>query len=168
MNVNHFIILYNYFKEKGENLLDDYSECVYWNWNSDDDNYIDRDDYAKIQESLSKMRRLKLMDVDFISESRYNAKQAFLNWCRFEEMQKNKPRRIASSYISKKSVRESVFALYGKICLCCGSFDNIQIDHITSVKNGGENSIENFQPLCKSCNVKKGTKTIDYRSHNNI
>jgi 5-methylcytosine-specific restriction endonuclease McrA len=57
-----------------------------------------------------------------------------------------------------------VFEMYGKQCLCCGSTKQISLDHVVSVKNGGENSIENLQPLCKSCNSTKGFRTIDYRT----
>lgn len=35
-------------------------------------------------------------------------------------------------------------------------------DHIVSVKNGGSDNIENIQPLCMKCNVKKHSKSIRY------
>jgi len=73
-------------------------------------------------------------------------------------------RKSASIYISKKAVRTEVFDLHGHKCLCCGSYDNICIDHIVAVANGGLNEIENLQPLCRSCNSSKGAKTIDYRN----
>lgn len=54
---------------------------------------------------------------------------------------------------------------YGGRCLCCGKTGTtLTRDHIVPVRLGGSNSIENIQPLCKSCNSKKHTKTIDYRS----
>lgn len=48
-------------------------------------------------------------------------------------------------------------------CLSCGSTDDITMDHIIPVKRGGPNTKDNVQPLCRSCNSSKGTKTIDYR-----
>lgn len=53
---------------------------------------------------------------------------------------------------------------YGNKCLCCGKADTkLTLDHVIPLSKGGGNSIENVQPLCFSCNSKKGTKHIDYR-----
>lgn len=52
---------------------------------------------------------------------------------------------------------------YGNKCLCCGYTGQLAIDHIIPLINGGEHDVNNIQPLCRSCNSKKGTKTIDYR-----
>jgi 5-methylcytosine-specific restriction endonuclease McrA len=52
---------------------------------------------------------------------------------------------------------------YGNKCLCCGSTENLTPDHIIPLSRGGKNIIENIQPLCLTCNKRKGTKIIDYR-----
>ncbi len=53
---------------------------------------------------------------------------------------------------------------YENKCLCCGSKKKkLTIDHVIPLVLGGVNSIENIQPLCGSCNSKKGIKTTDYR-----
>lgn len=52
---------------------------------------------------------------------------------------------------------------YGNKCLCCNDVCKLTQDHIVPVSRGGSNTIENIQPLCITCNFKKGTKTIDYR-----
>jgi 5-methylcytosine-specific restriction endonuclease McrA len=48
-------------------------------------------------------------------------------------------------------------------CLACGKKKNLTVDHIVPLAAGGTNWPDNLQGLCKSCNSRKGTKTIDYR-----
>lgn len=53
---------------------------------------------------------------------------------------------------------------YDNKCLCCGKYDEkLTVDHVIPLISGGTNYITNIQPLCKSCNCRKRTKTIDYR-----
>lgn len=53
---------------------------------------------------------------------------------------------------------------YDNKCLCCGRDDvKLTMDHIVPLSMGGSNDIDNIQPLCLSCNVKKGVKMTDYR-----
>lgn len=55
---------------------------------------------------------------------------------------------------------------YDYTCLACGQrepYIKLTIDHVLPLKLGGKNVIENSQPLCKSCNSKKGARYIDYR-----
>lgn len=53
---------------------------------------------------------------------------------------------------------------YGNKCLCCGRTDvKLTQDHIMPLSLGGLHSIENIQPLCRSCNSRKSAKFIDYR-----
>ncbi len=81
----------------------------------------------------------------------------------FKEHIYNAPRREAQSFIGKKNIREFIFKRDNYRCLCCGSNDNLSIDHIKSINSGGENKISNLQTLCRSCNSSKSTKFIDYR-----
>lgn len=54
-------------------------------------------------------------------------------------------------------------AKYDHRCLACGKQKPLEPDHIVPVIHGGSGDVSNIQPLCRSCNAKKGTKTIDYR-----
>jgi len=50
-----------------------------------------------------------------------------------------------------------VLAYYNFACMSCGikGRQNLTIDHIISVKDGGHNTINNVQPLCTHCHAKK-------------
>ena len=54
--------------------------------------------------------------------------------------------------------------LYEYKCLCCHKKKPLEADHIISIAKGRTSNISNIQPLCRSCNSRKGTKTIDYRT----
>lgn len=76
-------------------------------------------------------------------------------------------RRLALSSTPFPFTQDEWIALcnrYDNKCLCCGSLDDLTIDHVHPVSRGGRNSIDNIQPLCRSCNSAKGTKHTDYRS----
>ena len=58
----------------------------------------------------------------------------------------------------RKLIRDRVLKRFNNQCCHCGSGDRLEVDHIIPVSKGGEHSEENFQILCKTCNLKKGSK----------
>jgi 5-methylcytosine-specific restriction endonuclease McrA len=76
---------------------------------------------------------------------------------------------IEGSYTPKEWI--SLKEYFNCRCLRCGRHETelsrpLQQDHVIPVSKGGNNWIDNIQPLCCDCNGMggKGTKTIDYRS----
>lgn len=65
-------------------------------------------------------------------------------------------RKVASQCCSDINVRNAVFERDGFKCKICGLDENLSIDHILSVRLGGNNELDNLQTLCLPCNVKKG------------
>lgn len=59
---------------------------------------------------------------------------------------------------------QALCSYYMDQCLSCGDVpDKLTRDHVVPLIKGGSDDIGNIQPLCRSCNDSKGTKTIDYR-----
>ena len=59
----------------------------------------------------------------------------------------------------------------GNACLCCGASGRgvkLQIDHITSLKFGGESTLDNSQTLCSLCNQHKGTNELNFRYNSSL
>lgn len=70
-------------------------------------------------------------------------------------------RRDAGTYTNAEW--DQLCAAYNHRCLCCGECRPLTIDHVIPLSLGGSNTIDNLQPLCISCNDRKGTKSTDYR-----
>ncbi len=58
---------------------------------------------------------------------------------------------------------QALCEFYGNVCLCCRRERPLARDHVIPVSKGGGSGIENLQPLCASCNSKKGDRAIDFR-----
>jgi hypothetical protein len=60
--------------------------------------------------------------------------------------------------------RNKVYKKFGGHCAYCGKelkFREMQADHKTPLYRGGEDTLENMYPACRSCNFYKSTRTID-------
>jgi hypothetical protein len=50
-------------------------------------------------------------------------------------------------------------------CFCCSeeiSFTNFDCGHVIPVRDGGNNDIENLEPVCRSCNLHMGTMNMTF------
>ena len=64
----------------------------------------------------------------------------------------------ASIFTGNKKNRNAIFNRDGKVCKNCGTTKDLTLDHIIPVSKGGENTLDNLQVLCRSCNSKKNNK----------
>lgn len=91
-------------------------------------------------------------------------------WCCYSDLTlitlrlapKTKP--VKSSYKRKDidhEVRRFVYERDAYRCKGCEDWHDLCIDHVLPVSRGGSNNTDNLQTLCRSCNSKKGAKTMD-------
>ena len=59
-----------------------------------------------------------------------------------------------SRYISEIT-KKVVYARDGGVCVCCGSSESLEYDHITPFSCGGTSEVSNIQLLCQKCNRSK-------------
>jgi hypothetical protein len=59
-----------------------------------------------------------------------------------------------SRYVSQ-TTKKVVFSRDGGICQCCGSYENLEYDHISPYSCGGSSDASNIQLLCQKCNRSK-------------
>jgi hypothetical protein len=76
-----------------------------------------------------------------------------------KEQRKIRTKRLRSEIIANY---DTFFMLLsrrdGTYCQYCQSTDNLQIDHVIAIANGGDNALDNLQLLCRPCNSKKHDK----------
>jgi hypothetical protein len=67
-----------------------------------------------------------------------------------------------------KNLWSILIECYGNKCLCCGSEENLELDHVIPLSwatiETKLHDFSNFQILCRSCNAKKRDKHIDFRT----
>jgi 5-methylcytosine-specific restriction endonuclease McrA len=77
---------------------------------------------------------------------------------------RNRARRLklSKSKITQKEINDLIIE-HNSCCYYCStqvkSGINLHLDHKVPLSLGGENKIENLVPSCKTCNLRKGTKT---------
>ncbi len=62
-------------------------------------------------------------------------------------------------YRNRKNKVEEVLERDNFTCQTCGAKDDLVIDHVIPVALGGDTTMENLQALCRTCNLKKGSKS---------
>lgn len=78
-----------------------------------------------------------------------------------------------NNYYNRKSIPKSVRnqiwrdrfgdQFYGRCDVCKNTIrrDNFEAGHIISAKDGGEDTIDNLKPICRTCNRSMGTQNLE-------
>jgi hypothetical protein len=75
----------------------------------------------------------------------------------FKEYLLNENTKIVRQPIPEE-IKQAVWLRDEGKCVYCGLKENLQYDHIIPFSKGGNNTIDNLQILCESCNKKKSNK----------
>lgn len=70
--------------------------------------------------------------------------------------QNTRARKFSADGILVEDEWQSILDKFGNKCAICGAEGKLTIDHIVPLSVGGSNTIDNIQPLCRSCNSRKG------------
>lgn len=63
-----------------------------------------------------------------------------------------------------KAERQEVYRKCNGHCSYCGieiDYKDMQVDHVTPIRIGGDDSIKNMLPACRSCNHYKATLDVE-------
>lgn len=72
-------------------------------------------------------------------------------FCRIAGVDKYRPK-IPSA------LRTAVYERDGWACVICGAAEDLTLDHIHPFSRGGEDTYDNLQAMCRSCNSSKGAR----------
>jgi 5-methylcytosine-specific restriction endonuclease McrA len=107
---------------------------------------------TRMKQRDSMIKHFKSLNSNYVSPQYSTNPNRIGKWARKERMLRN-------GGIHSKAQWDALKLAYNYKCLmCCKQEPEISLtrDHIISLKNGGSNDISNIQPLCLSCNSKKG------------
>jgi len=114
--------------------------------------------------------KVRERNLNYVASHRERERERVRQW------QKDNPEKIAAIQNKRRALKAGNGGSYtnAEWVALCAKFNNRCIgpgphhgplcaDHVVPIKHGGTSNISNIQPLCKTCNLRKGTKTIDYR-----
>ena len=89
-----------------------------------------------------------------------------------DKLKENNKRQSEEEYKKQKEARKVidlrtrwlVFKRDNFKCKACGRGSNeviLSVDHINSIRNGGNNDLSNYQTLCRDCNLGKGKESCE-------
>lgn len=121
---------------------------------------MSEDQKLKIKNSIPKGSKSNLWKGGLVNNKEYQLKRKKINWHKRKALK----RQSNGSFTLKEW--EIVKKQFNYTCPMCFKKEpeiSLTIDHIIPLVQGGDNTIKNIQPLCKSCNCRKGTKIIHFQ-----
>lgn len=76
----------------------------------------------------------------------------------YELIDRFRLRKKRKTYLDAE-LKKVVLLKFNHRCVKCGSSEQLTIDHILAVANGGTDTFTNLQVLCKPCNSSKGIRS---------
>lgn len=113
---------------------------------------------ARADWALRNPERDKELETKYKQSARYKVTKKNSKYRRRQRLAKT-PKELELTAEQERLILE----FYGRRCLCCGSTEDVTLDHVKPLALGGLNSATNIQILCRECNSRKGAKEIDYR-----
>jgi hypothetical protein len=115
---------------------------------------------AKEEDSLKPLIEEVMARAGMVEEIKRCRDQAKQQIEKFSGVSYKLAREIASREIRNPILREQVLSRCSNRCVHCGTAENLSIDHIMAVVNGGGSEISNLQALCIPCNSAKGARMV--------
>jgi 5-methylcytosine-specific restriction endonuclease McrA len=114
------------------------------------------------KEQIRRTRRARKSSEDYLLMYEDRARERALHNAKVTGAKRRAVIALTESYTLQQW--EDLREQYGHRCMRCCSNVPLTVDHIVPLSDGGDNTIDNIQALCKPCNSTKHTTTIDYRT----
>jgi 5-methylcytosine-specific restriction endonuclease McrA len=75
-----------------------------------------------------------------------------------EQARRNRPGHRAHHTTRHHQLRTATFNRDGHTCVDCGTTDDLTLDYLTSLEDGGTMSLDNTETRCRSCNSSAGRR----------
>lgn len=95
--------------------------------------------------------------ADWIMNVQHNERiGGYVTWENRRPPQKPNKRRKITAGLRREVYERDMYA-----CRYCGARQNLGLDHITPVTQGGTNEVDNLVTCCHECNARKNARTPD-------
>jgi len=172
LNLDLFFRFYKYWRDNGMeeecHLLNAYHDLQMILWNDKDSNTIyDLNTFNNYMISLGRFGST-LKCCMYFPELVADIEKAILICKKFNHNynkinsynKKLSQKRSKFNRVITKELRKQIYERDDNKCKHCNTEKDLTIDHIIPLSKGGENSMDNYQTLCRSCNSKKHNKIL--------